>query len=420
MLNLKAVGDTTCKYLFGQEAEKIFGNVKIPNISDKRKYIDGYLETLMKINVYLLTEKDTFYLIDPMALNNQCHLYSLRAAQIRKKYPGKTEKEKMERNEENRFLHLSFFITFSILPDTGLLMDVVKKALREMKEKPPVPVVHFKTFLRDDGRCREKASRIALNQVFERYMKEILSKLKVEKPLYAELSDIAHEKLQIISNRGYDLADTYQYTYPKIAGIAYFIDAIAQEHIPFVLKVKVLTKDGYGGTIVQASGKIHEKDPVLVFEAYATDGSYSLPTCESESKRCPSAFRRHSDKNKRHLEDETCFFCQKVSIDLQPFHQRLQMAMKNPEEMLYALGADFILNIQKDFKVLFENNAKYPLLSKIFHDSIPKIKELGLDMNNPETFSVCHVHPEDSKEALSENFQLEVRQEVFLRRRGII
>ncbi len=47
--------------------------------------------------------------------------------------------------------------------------------------------------------------------------------------------------------------------------------------------------------------------------------------------------------------------------------------------MFYALGADSLLKKQGVFKHYFDKNEKYPLLSKIFEEAVPKIEELGLD-----------------------------------------
>lgn len=416
---ISLVSESTCKYLFGREGNEIFGNLKFSknyNSSEQRKIVDECLELIMRINVFILTKKDALFLIDPMASNNQCHLYSLRAAQIMKDYRYTSGKEKLAKTEENRFLHLSFFISYSLMKDTTLFVQAVQRAIAEMGEKIPSPKRIFNDFLRDDGKYRERSSRIALNRLFEGYVKDKLSLYKENNALYKDLYNIAHEKLQIESCEGRDVL----YTYPKLAGVAYMVDILAKEQIPFVIKVKVITKNGAAGTIIQASDKAEEKAPVIVFEAIATDGSLTLLKCTEEAKKCPTYFYQYTDKNQRHSEEKTCFFCKKATDDLEPYRQRLQTAMRTPEDMFYALGADFILRCQKDFQVFFKDDKKYPYLAKLFAYAIPKISELGLAMDKPITFSMCHVHMDSASHALSEKLLLDTSPEGILKDRGII
>lgn len=447
----QSVAESTCKYLFGKEADVVFENLKVPNHVNKKKFVDECLELCMRVHHHILSKKDAFILLNPMAFNNQCHLYALRAAQIKKMYAQKTEAEKMERNEENRFIHLSFFLTYSLITDTNFYIQGVEKALKEMGVKKVGSRKQFTAFLRDEGRGRERASRTSLNQTFERHTKETFKRLKEanvktrmqisnpilrfvislilgiynrifpelpESSLYKELDELAHENLQMISSRGEK--EGYLYTLPKLAGVAYMVDTLAKEKIPFVIKVKVITDKGVAGVIVRASEEIQKNEQVLVFETIATDGSFTVPHCREEAQRCPHYFYRYSDKKKRHPENESCFSCKKTSADLTPFRERLELAMKSPTKMFDALGSDFVREFQKEFTPFFHNKAKYPLLSKRFAEAITNIEQLGLSMNNPKTFSVCHVHMDSGANALSEKLVLDSFPEDFLKERGII
>ncbi len=415
---------SNCQYLFGQEAEAIFSNIKDMSVEEKI-YIDQCLDLMMRVNVYILKHKDGFCLIDPRAYNDQCHLYALRAAQIKASYHNKSKKERLARTQENRFLHLSIFLSFILAFDTNLMHKTVLTAMQKIKAEIPkfketLDALKFETFLIDKGNYREKASRASLNVVFEEHIKLALEQTCEEnKLLYSELSKLAKENLLLPPNYG-NKKDKKKllYTLPKLAGIAYLVDVIRREQIPFVIKVKVITQDGAAGIIVAASGNIEKNQPAIVFEGFATVGK-SIKDCKNDAKNCPTYFYRNIKA--LHKEDKACFYCKKTSeVDLKSYLQNVKSAIDTPDDMLYALGADFMLNCQPSFVQHFENKVDYPLLSELFEKAIPKIKELGLDMNNPETFSVCHVHMDIGSHALSEELLLDQTHEVFLKTRGLI
>ena len=412
--------ESTCHYLFGQEPEQIFTNIRIANLQEKRAVVNQCLELAMRINVFLLTQKDAFFLIDPMAFNNQCHLYALMAAQIRAGYSQKSPEEKQERSEENRFIHLSIFLNYALLSKSRkkLFVRTVHRAIKEMQAVLPTTRKKFFAILKHDG--RERVTRLALNRVFENHIKQTLIALKQESPVYRELGEMAFEDLRLESSRG--RSEGILYAFPKLAGVVYMIDIMAKEKLAYVIKVKVLTKDGAAGTLLYKSGNINENKnaPILIFEGIATDGTYSVPTCCEKAKRCPTFFYRKKSAKKRHNPNESCFYCKPAVADLEPFRKRLESATASPRDMFFALGADFILQIQKQFRPYFENTEKYPLLSQIFHESTPKIKELGLEMLNPRTFSVCHVHMDTALHALSPTLLLDTDPEKLLQERGLI
>lgn len=394
------VSISTCKYLFNQEAEEIFKNCNFHNI-------DQCLELAMRINVHILSSKNGFFLIDPAANNNQCHLYALRAAQIMRNYDTRST---LARSDENRFLHLSLFLSYPLISESSFFLKAASLATKEMGE---IFDENFSTFLMDEKGDRKNAARFSLNRLFEEHIKGVLSSHEEESDLHAELFKVAHDEGLMITK-----GETRLYTYPKLAGVAYMVDVLAREHIPFILKVKVITKQGSSGPIIVASQpKIDDNTPVVVFEGIATNGPLTRTRME-KFKGCPNHSFRHQ---RLHKEDKPCFFCKKIEIDLQPYRQRLQNLMRNPNEMFYALGADFMTHKQKGFLgKIFGDHEKYPRLSALFEHTIPKIAELGLGMDNPTTFTVCHVHADSAAHAFSETLMLDTSPEKLLQSRGII
>lgn len=414
-----------CEYLFGKtneaqaKSDDIFPRVKLQKPEEKPAFVDQCLELLMRVNVYLLTKKDGFCLINPSAFNNQCHLYALRALQIEKGYSKKTEKERYERTQENRFIHLAIFLNYALLSHDTLFRRTIDATIKEMGEKPLKPKKQYDTFIIDGKRERETAARFAFNDVFKQYMQETLSADKDKSPLHRELSLISYEDLQMESSRGAE--EGIFYTYPYAAGIVYMIDTIAREKLVFVMKVKVITKDGAAGVIFQSNGKAEKDDFVMIFEAIATDGTLTVPYCRQEAKRCPTYFYKYKDNSKIHKEDESCFYCKKTTADLKPYIERLQTAMKSIDDMFYALAADSLIHKQKEFLHLFDENENYPRLSKLFDDACPNIQKLGLEMDNPVTFSMCHTEVDRASRAFSdEELLLDANPEKFLKDRKML
>lgn len=296
-MNKISDSESYCQYLFGQEADQIFklGHLSKAQEVNKRQFVERCLELAIRVNIYLFTHKNGILLLDPRAFNKQCQLYALRACQIHRTYQQKTDEEKLAKTEENRFLHLAFFLNYEFRENENYVQTVLS-TLRTMNMNPfnqQFSLSRFKRFLRDDDRSRENASRISFNKIFENDTKETLQQFQETDPLKQELFLLSNENLQI-EGTSLGVKSKKLYTYPKLAGLAYMIDAMAQEGLHFVLKVKVVNKNGYGGVICHSSRPINENDPVIIFSGFATDGSCSVLESMEEAKKCPSYLYRHS------------------------------------------------------------------------------------------------------------------------------
>ena len=122
------INQAPCFYLFGKEASELYSTSQF-----SEELVNQSLDTLMRINILFLSRKenDGFVFIDPAAFNNQCHLYALFAARIKKDYKEKSEEEKLAKTEKNRFLHLSFFLSYTFLTDRKLLCQVIESLVNK-------------------------------------------------------------------------------------------------------------------------------------------------------------------------------------------------------------------------------------------------------------------------------------------------
>lgn len=440
-----------CEYLFGQTADEVFQigikekQLKIDKmdqsnknayepklyglkqLKDKVRVIDQNLETIMHINSYLLsTHPNAISLINPKALNNQCHLYALRAVQIMRNYSQKSEEEKLARTKENLFLHLSFLLSYPLLNDKGLLIQIVRNTLKNIAKKNNKEIdlkeaKRLEIFLSDSKfiHSREQASLLALNKLFAEEMKTIFSNLDKESKIENEISLYSDlKKISLLDDLNIEYSKHNKkklilYTLPKIASVPYLIDVLEKENIPLVIKLKIITKNGTA-TIVESSQKIKENsDPVIVFEAVSTDGSYSFLDCLNQDTLCPNSYFAH--KNKIHKLEESCFLCKKNLIqedELKLYRKQLQLIIESPKEMLYALGADFIITNQKKFKILFDKNETYPFLSEIF--------EKGILYKEKIKFDITHVHVDSAKYAVGSDHLYDTSTKLFLEERGLL
>jgi hypothetical protein len=412
---------SNCQFLFGKEAEEIYKNIKVPKGMDKKTFIERCLDLTMKAHTYLFAHHDGILLLDPRAYNKQCQLYALRACQINGRYKQLPESEKMNKNEENRFLHLGFFINYAFREPENYV-NTVLSTLHRMRICPEneVALRHFVQFLRDGDKCRAFAARTAFNQVFEMNIKASLSKIQGESPLCKELAQLAQEDLQV---DGTSLSDKMGklYTYPKLPGLSYMLQTMAQEKISMVFKIKVCTKDGCGGMVSQSSGPVDKDSSVVVFTGFATDGSFSVKDCMDQAKRCPTyLYRNHSDPTERHASHDKCFYCTPIEMDLQPYQEHLNKVMAASQEVLLALGSEFMYKEQQSLLQFFKDSKKYPLLSKMYEDNLDKVKMLELGNKTMRTFAIYHTISETGRNAASNEFPLDLNPEAFLKSREMI
>ncbi len=400
--------ESACHYLFGKEASSLYDTSKI-----SENFVNQSLETLMKINVVFLSRKtnDGFCLIDPAAFNNQCHLYALLAARIKIGYKTKTEDEKLARTEENRFLHLLFLLGWTFLTERKLLCQAIDLASSEKKVTLPTPKEDFHSFIKDPHGVLIRTARQSLNNVFEHYIKEAFCAAKEKSLLHKELYQLSLEDLQHLPSRG----NQPLYTLPKLAGVAYLI----HETIPIVIKTKVITSKGNGTLLYQSTPLDHPDEPVLLFEAIASD-ELSIQQFESIAERCPTYFFRQVSSKNRHSEKESCTFCQNEKIDLDPYKKRLIKVTACIQKTFYALGVDFMQEVQTSFIKFFKDESKYPILTSIFQKASSDIDELQVSMKKPLAFTVHHVYLDDAQHALSPQLRMDSFPESFLKERKFL
>lgn len=411
--------ESLCHYLFNKEAGEIFGHEKKSNDA-KSKFVEDSLALLMRVNVHLLSKKDSFFLIDPLSYNSQCHLHSLRAAKIKNSYSTLTETQKMSRNENNRFLHLAFFLSQPLILDKSLFVKTVASALKEMGEKKPTAELH--NFLTDKSRQLEKAARTALNAQFEKSIKVALQEAAENQPdsLNKELVKLANTELFAPATRSNTKEKIY--TFPKFAGVAYLNAQLKNLKIPVVLKVKILSDLGCAGSYIIPERKVIKDGssqlPALVIEAIATDGSISLLQSRKGSVKCPhSAYR---DIRPAYVHDTAlnCFFCKKVDGDLSPQLEEAKKAMEYRESMLYQQGADYVIQQQPMLKDRFQDSEKYPELVSLFNKATQKLEDLGIKKTS--ALSISHVYCDSYKNSLEPQMQLDTAPETYLQLRGVL
>jgi hypothetical protein len=316
------------------------------------------------------------------------------------------------RTPEHKFLHLSLFLSQSLKCEKETLVEVFAKAMSRLKiDMTPSELKSFNAFLKDGEGKREKAACLALNRLFQADIQKTLEEIS-QTPLAKELYALSLEDLEVSNERV--LNNTPLYTYPKLAGVAYFVDQIAKDNIPFVFKVKVLTPEGSAGVLVCPSREIRYDELAIVFEAYAIVGNdnvdFTADSCRNAARRCNQYFLRFPSKESRHKPDETCFYCKTTEIDLSELREKITDAVESYKKTLYALGADFIDKEQPGFKPFFQDVSRYPELSGIYSQSQSRF----------DLFSMCHAYPEVGLRAKSDKFQLEMIQKYFLKLMGAL
>jgi|GEM_PF-3147555 hypothetical protein len=421
---------TSSQYLFNREASVLFPN-------QDSAFVNQSLQTLMEVIDHLVTSNpEALFIFDPTAFNNQCHLYALIVAQsinqakVQNVVANTTfcvegspnlvpdsigeDLEDYTQSVDRRFLYHSFFLSYAFLTDSKLLDKVVCKVFAMTQGK--VPSKDFRLFLKDSKGLRTHASRQALNLLFAEHMKQTLS--LEEGPLYSELAVVAHADLQLTaSNR----KGTF-YTFPKLAGVAYLIDTVCREKIPLLFKVKVITKEG-NGSFIYSSQNVEALDPttpVIVFEMVATGKDLSYVECRDIAKRCPTHSRRNVSSKDRHDPKASCFFCAPNKLNGALYQQRFEPILARADEMFSALGADFVLQNQREFLPFFSDRAKFPELTALFEASVPNIEKLFLSMTMPLNMSVSHVYTDCASNASKNALIIDASYETHLEARGLV
>lgn len=387
---------TPCNYLFGRETNEIFTRSK-----HSQEFINESLESLMKINRLLISKKEALFLFDPTAFNNQCHLYALMVAQ---------------KKSDEQFLHLTLFLSYAFLTDSSLLGKVCDKASKEVLINYPTPKKAFYTFLKDPEGERTRAARIALVALFESDLKKALS--TEESELYKELYYVARQDLQLPPTSGSGTL----YTYPKLAGVAYMINAVARDQLKLLFKIKVMTVQGTGSFTYCSTPaeNVSEETPVMVFEMIATDENLTYVECRDIAKRCPTHSRRHPRTADRHKVEESCLFCTDKRADITPFRERILPALQAMDKMFYAMGADFILENQKPYLAFFSDESSFPILTRLFQESVPYIEKFALSLSKPLNMSVSHAYTDCKSHAFQDALLIDAPYEQHLRVRGLI
>lgn len=446
-----SASESACHYLFRKETSEICDPSRF-----SEEFVNQSLNTLMRVNIAFLSRRDNdgFPFIDPVAFNNQCHLYSFFATRIKKDYKGKTDGEKLAQTQDNRFLHLSFLLSYIFVINRPLLGQAIEVAAKKGEIVLPTDQRLFYEFVKDIGGHLTRAARQSLNELFERSIKDTLAASQERSLLHKELHKLSLEDLKqaleaqpiatdvmsptvVKSPAGAPAASPETavvvkttspatgaksaarasiplYTMPKLAGVAYLI----HETFAFVIKAKVVTSAGTGVLLYQNT-PARGDEPVVVFEAMASE-EFSIDSFRKFAERCPTYFERRPSKKDRHKETEVCHFCNPTTIDVKPYHERFSKAAEAFPESLVALAADFMKELQVPFEKFFHDREKYPLLSDLFQRGIENIDKLGLSMKKPLAFTITRIYPDNATHALSPEFRMNSSPESFLSTRGFI
>jgi hypothetical protein len=394
------MSNISCNYLFGTETSATF-NKTMTALNISQEFINASLETIMKVSRVLMSKKGASLLFDPTAFNNQCHLYALMVAQ---------------KKLNERFFHLAFFLNYGILTDTSLMGKICDKTAQEITLSYPEPKKKFYTFLKDPEGERTRAARIALVALFESDLKKTLS--SEESALYKELCYVARQDLQLSPSSGGGTV----YTYPKFAGVVYMVDTIARKQLPLFFKVKVMTTQGTGSFTYCSTPieDLRDETPLIVFEMIATDDNLTFTQCCEIAKRCPNHSHRNLRTAERHKEEETCLFCTDKRVDTTLFKERILPVLAAKDQMLCALGADFVLHYQQPYLPFFSDQSSCPTLAKLFQAGVTNVEKFALSLNKPLNMSVFHAHADYKSNALQETLVIDASYQQHLQRRGLL
>lgn len=423
--------ESVCNYMFGNYSNEMFGSQDVTVVNES-------LSTLTKIIDYLAVSKpEAFFVFDPAAFNNQCHLYALFTAQLVTQakahritvdliakatgydaLPERLDHCIRDYGEvvDRRMLYHAFFLSYAFM-DTKLLSSLTERSLRDMHMQSAA-TKPFQLFCRENGR-RLKLLRKSYNDLFAAHMKRSLS--AVDEPLYRKLSAIAHSNLQLDDSGKISQDKNALYTFPKFAGVAYLIDVLVKERIPLLFKVKVVTDAGNAMFAYSAQNlsALESSVPVVVFEMVATGENISYLQYRELAKKCPSHSRRHVKSSERHAEAVTCLSCNPARIDPKPYVDQFLPILQQPSDLLLALGADFVRQNQPDFQPFFTDRDKFPQLTQLFAHSVPNITRYALSMNHGLNLSVSHCYTDCVSRALRGELVIDNAYATHLEQRGL-
>lgn len=405
--------ETICKVLFNKEAEEIFDYTGISGQKKKRIFIDECLRISMRVCSALFKRDDALALFShSLALNEACLFYSYRVVKLKASYHLLSEEERLKMTPDNCFLLLQFFLNNVLLQDINqCFCKVFKKTMNDLNIPVPKPKKYFKIFLQDPANRRLRAALMAYNVLFKTHLQETLAKSNFNDPVYAELYELSKENLIIEYGKTKKIA---LYSYPLFGLLVLSYKKIQEDQVSLMIKVKVITKEGVEGVLVKKFGQAMGNQPVLVFDAIGTDGSFGVPHYRDKGQECLHNYFRYDRKmsNLLHDEKKTCFYChpnpKRDPAILEQFQERLNNGTEDLETLFYALGADAgLVESSEHYLAFFNNEKKYPKLSKIFQDMRSKIIELGLHMNKPLAFAVATAHINTAAREDNDRFYLD-------------
>lgn len=382
------------------ESNYLFGDTK-SKIGDRD---DRNLSLIMQVIAHTLNNKKALILLDPNTKNQQCHLNDLEIIKRMPIYDKKSVQEKCMRNEENRFFFLAFLIS-KVFNRSELFLEVIQKGAKELGLKQKKGFENeLQGYLKHNSfvQLQDKARKAFISLVENAHLKRLSENME-KSQLDAELYKLFCEDLSIVLDT--KVGDKVR-TYPVFASLVETNKIVCTTNLALVMKISVFTSKGYAGTIVEQLGDAQgDDDIVLVCDGIATDCKENSPTVKQireTAKKCSYSFFQSPYKHEVHAEKTDCEFCRKVVVDLNPYRQRIQKAMKSFSQALEAMGVDGSLQSQKAFSKYFSDEKKYPELSLRFKEGERNVSKFGVAEDRPESFALCHSYPARRKQALEE------------------
>jgi len=357
---------------------------------------------LLSEHVFSYFNQGKLFLFDPYAGFDQCHLTSLKLAEIYGKYVenGNGISAETITAEDARFLILCFICSqcfrHSMKPLKALLNGSKQAGIFES-------IINV---------CK-KPAQIALGSVMKEYITESIEQINDNK----ELHSLLQEKSLGTGRNGI-------FRYPKFAGVVLFNEKNKQLNIPIVFKIKVYSKTGFhvhAFVMNTSNNNKTQKQPAIVFEGMAYKGK-AHPFDEYINSRdaCPQGFLSPPTTT----EHKGCCHCTPCS-DEESSHEDVDFeAVKESsslDEILCAEGADYSrLEQQDDVTKFFEDKEKYPQLHELYHKFSKFAVKSGLSMENTSAFVIEHAYPDTLDKATEKQRMLDTPVLQMLKNRGMI